>query len=187
MARRASRGYAKATVEKFRFLDAHEMVRDHGLRSGVKMTIRWMDEATGEVWAMVKCSVRGGDVDEGRLDLALWSDAPDGSNVETEVTIEATYPHIGGRRWWFICPDCGVRRTRLYRRQGLLLCRVCHGLTYQSCQRAHYAERASRREDRERWKTEQFLLQMAEQGWMRPNGEYGWFWTRPCDSLGPTG
>lgn len=49
---------------------------------------------------------------------------------------------LGGKRWWFFCPRCGLRRARLYLRSRYFACRVCHQLTYQSSQRAHYLERA---------------------------------------------
>lgn len=35
----------------------------------------------------------------------------------------------GGRRWWWICPDCGRRRGHLYL-AGRVACRECLGIGY---------------------------------------------------------
>lgn len=58
----------------------------------------------------------------------------------------------GGERIWFTCPlslrgvPCGRRCGRLHLPPGARLfgCRLCHGLTYRSCQEAHQAERVGR-------------------------------------------
>ncbi len=39
---------------------------------------------------------------------------------------------FGGRRTFFLCPDCARARTALYLRRGRFRCRECHGLRYMS-------------------------------------------------------
>ena len=54
------------------------------------------------------------------------------------VRIEYTTPNYGGRRPWFICPNrnCGRRVRKLYGGK-YYLCRHCHDLTYEVCQKSH--------------------------------------------------
>lgn len=62
--------------------------------------------------------------------------------MRVRVRLETTPCHLGGVRWWFICPlgvggqPCRRRVAKLYlpywsRYFG---CRTCHDLTYTSCQ-----------------------------------------------------
>lgn len=70
--------------------------------------------------------------------------------VQVPVRMQTTEPGFGGRRWWFTCP-LAVNGVACRRRAGKLHlppggryfgCRVCHELTYRSCQEAHQGERA---------------------------------------------
>ena len=42
-------------------------------------------------------------------------------------------------RWYFVCPQCEQRRTKLYLplEATTFACRRCHNLTYRSCQEEH--------------------------------------------------
>jgi hypothetical protein len=70
----------------------------------------------------------------GRLGEPEWADY--------RVDLTATYPHLGGVRWWFVCPlfvggvACRRRVGKLYLppRARYFGCRHCHRLTYTSCQ-----------------------------------------------------
>lgn len=58
---------------------------------------------------------------------------PQGTTDHQTVLIEHTA--VGyGMRAWFCCPSCKKRCSRLYMRSGVFGCRVCHDLTYTSCQ-----------------------------------------------------
>src|SRR5262245_46361602 len=52
--------------------------------------------------------------------------------------LETTGCHLGGVRWWFVCPlsingvACGRRVRKLYLRGRYFGCRHCHDLTYRS-------------------------------------------------------
>jgi hypothetical protein len=58
------------------------------------------------------------------------------------VRLVATRCHLGGVRWWFVCPlstngvACGRRVRKLYLRGRYFGCRHCHGLTYLSTQQS---------------------------------------------------
>ena len=49
-----------------------------------------------------------------------------------EVSLDSTPCHFGGRRLWWRCPRCDARRARLYLRGGVLRCRLCADLRYES-------------------------------------------------------
>jgi hypothetical protein len=56
------------------------------------------------------------------------------------VRLATTRCHLGGQRWWFLCPltkngvACGRRVRKLYRCGKYFGCRHCHDLTYRSSQ-----------------------------------------------------
>jgi hypothetical protein len=68
------------------------------------------------------------------------------------VPLTSTLPFFGGRRWWWTCPltingrACGRRVAKLHLPPGgrLFGCRVCHGLTFRSCQESHRHDRLFR-------------------------------------------
>lgn len=56
-------------------------------------------------------------------------------NTSQDVYLHSTPLNFGGVRWWFSCPRCGRRCAKLYLpRASAFLCRMCHDLTYESCQ-----------------------------------------------------
>ena len=62
------------------------------------------------------------------------------ADLDYPIQLVTTGCHLGGVRWWFICPlvkngvACGRRVRKLYLRGKYFGCRHCHGLTYTSCQ-----------------------------------------------------
>ncbi len=56
------------------------------------------------------------------------------------IPLVATCCHLGGRRWWFICPlvrggvACNRRVRKVYLRGKYFGCRRCHNLAYMSSQ-----------------------------------------------------
>lgn len=62
--------------------------------------------------------------------------------MDYRVTLCKTYPHLGGVRWWFVCPlvinnrPCKNRVRKLYIPPGCRYfgCRRCYRLTYRSAQ-----------------------------------------------------
>ena len=87
------------------------------------------------------------DADEPTLTLHYrWQDSED---IQVPFRLQTTPTQFGGERWWFTCPlivggvACNRRVSKVYLPPGAQYfgCRRCHGLTYQSCQEAHQAER----------------------------------------------
>ncbi len=60
--------------------------------------------------------------------------------LDYPIPLVSTACHLGGVRWWFVCPlsangvACGRRVRKLYLRGKYFGCRHCHGLTYTSSQ-----------------------------------------------------
>lgn len=53
-----------------------------------------------------------------------------------KLSFTTTVPHLGGLRYWFICPYCNRRVGTLYRPRFAVYfkCRHCYNLTYKSTQ-----------------------------------------------------
>jgi hypothetical protein len=86
--------------------------------------------------------------DEPPFILFYWFDEADNGmrllldEPHQYIKLNCTYPHLGGQRWWFNCPSCDRRCSKLYLppRDRIFLCRICHDLTYRSCQQSHSAD-----------------------------------------------
>ena len=57
---------------------------------------------------------------------------------EASVDLSWYSPGYGGRRYFFICPKCGRRMRTLFLKQAEIAYRICHDLTYTSCNQYHY-------------------------------------------------
>ncbi len=69
--------------------------------------------------------------------MYLWYRA-DGKNEKLHRSgLVSTPCFFGGRRWWFVCPECHRRIGILYLVGTDLGCRLCHDLTYRSCRESH--------------------------------------------------
>lgn len=72
----------------------------------------------------------------------LYAERSTGADVAYPVGLAATPCHLGGVRWWFLCPlsvgggPCGRRVRKLYFRGRYFGCRRCHGLTYLTSQQS---------------------------------------------------
>jgi hypothetical protein len=67
-------------------------------------------------------------------------------SIEQEIRLTTTRVHFGGVRWWFVCPQSGVRVGRLHLPPGAtqFAARRAHGLRY-ACQTENPSRRATRR------------------------------------------
>lgn len=68
-------------------------------------------------------------------------------HVSITVTLTRTPCHLGGERWWFLCPDCNRRVGFLYIDGSRVACRHCLDLRYTS-QREQPFDRAIRRKQK---------------------------------------
>lgn len=85
--------------------------------------------------------------------------------VECAVCVDQTVCHLGGRRSWFLCPRCGMRRAILYgvASDGRFGCRACMRLGYSS-ETEDYIDRVGRKQ----WKQEAKLdAGVRRPKWMR--------------------
>lgn len=128
----------KAALE---YMERTVKTLDHGrTRAG---SLSW--SRNGEPFAAVSFSVE--DWDGGlavRLKYSRGS-GEDKRSVDYLVNVEDAPVHLGGRRWFFLCPvlvrgnPCGRRSAKLYLPPGGLYfgCRECYHLTYTSSQESH--------------------------------------------------
>jgi hypothetical protein len=56
------------------------------------------------------------------------------NGTSISVKLATTRPNYGGTRYWFKCPHCNRRVRKLYAGAGIgvLACRTCFGLVYDS-------------------------------------------------------
>lgn len=76
--------------------------------------------------------------------------------MDRSVVVERTPAYLGGTRAWFRCPNCNDRRAALYESNGILGCRRCLDLRYES-----EAEMPMQRAMRKRYKLEARLRRHA--------------------------
>lgn len=80
------------------------------------------------------------DLTESRFAFARLTYSLSEEQFDYTVPLVRTHPHLGGTRWWFICPlrhngvACNRRVRKLYRVGRYFGCRHCHNLTYRSRQ-----------------------------------------------------
>jgi hypothetical protein len=58
----------------------------------------------------------------------------EGGSFNQDIPLSKTKPNFGGIRWWYKCPKCELRVSRLYRplNEHCFFCRHCHNLDYES-------------------------------------------------------
>lgn len=148
----------KALTDDMRALDVRKIHKAGCLLSGAHLW-QWLEN--GEQVASI-----GFEAKPGRL--VLKYNAGTGGkrqSYEYPVFLDWTECNYGGRRPWFLCPNCGRRVAKLYGGTHFL-CRKCHGLAYWT-QRQDKAYRALYHADKLR----------ARLGWVR--GEPGDGWRKP--------
>jgi hypothetical protein len=70
----------------------------------------------------------------------LYSTKSSNADLDYSIQLVTTRCHLGGVRWWFICPlvtngkVCNRRVRKLYLRGNYFGCRHCHKLAYTSSQ-----------------------------------------------------
>ena len=147
------REHRKTTVEECYTLNMQELLQDNKLHGGASGKYTWDHDDDERPFIVLSQTMQGDSPDQFALILQYRihddEDNGAGEDVFLPIVLQPTYPHLGGRRWWFTCPlaidgvSCKRRAAKLYlppygRYFG---CLHCHDLTYQSCQRAHYWQR----------------------------------------------
>ena len=131
----------KRTVESCYALDTADLKRLKFLAQGSETsgTLRWVRKTwTGDVRSEVSITVAAGQSDGTARLSYRCSGAKE--EVAYRVRLVTTPCHLGGVRWWFVCPlsrggvACGRRVRKLYQAGRYFGCRRCHSLTYTSTQ-----------------------------------------------------
>lgn len=137
------------------YIDAAERRRAEG-HVGRATAGTWGWTRDGETVASVGFAL---DVDAEKIVLALdYTFGSGGRSVGLPVTVrvplDTTLGNGGGVRYWMRCPglpdktrDCGRRCGALYLPGGAhrFACRLCHGLTYESCRESRRFDSLFRR------------------------------------------
>lgn len=131
----------KRTVENCHALDTANLKRLGLLVPGTtdrRGTLRWTHG--GKQTSVVSYTITVGQT-TGGLGLAYQMKSAEG-DVAYAIRLVTTPCHLGGVRWWFVCPlvrsgvACGRRVRKLYLGGRYFGCRHCHGLTYTSTQQS---------------------------------------------------
>jgi hypothetical protein len=140
----------KPVVEGCLAIDTADLKRWKLLAAGPKTstgTLRWGKDGAGGSSVDYRLVIEEG---AGTFRLSYQLGKPP-EPVRYSVRMVTTDCHLGGVRWWFLCPlltndvACGRRVRKLYLRGKYFGCRHCHGLTYRSCQESDSRVYAARR------------------------------------------
>jgi len=137
------RASKKAVVEGRPALDTSDLHRMGLLTTGTVEragSLHWRRDGEDEPYSSVgyTLALAGG---SGTLELHYQTGEPK-EQLKYAVPLVITPCHLGGVRWWFLCPlsmdgtACERRVRRLYLRGRYFGCRHCHALTYTSTQQS---------------------------------------------------
>lgn len=124
----------KRTTNKMKKLDIRRVHRAVGLAPGQSLTWSW----TWGIDSASSISMQVGN-DAVTLRYRVTDQFGQGRDYSYPVRIEWTPCNYGGRRAWWVCPDCGRRVAVLYGGRKYS-CRHCHDLAYKSTRTAPGAE-----------------------------------------------
>jgi hypothetical protein len=120
---------SKSTVSACYGIDIRQWKREGLLRTGHSFGWKW----TGPNGQTASIGVNVPTQDQVKLAYTVIHRT---AKIPVVISIDLGYSdcNYGGRRSWFYCPDCFERVAWLYLRGTKFKCRICHGLTYRSCQ-----------------------------------------------------
>jgi hypothetical protein len=130
----------KRVVESCTAIDTADLNRWGLLRAGAGRagSLEWRRAGEKEPVASVGYAL-GVQGSAGTLRLRYQVGQP-AQHCDYAVRLVTTSCHLGGVRWWFVCPlvkngiACGRRVRKLYLCGKYFGCRRCHNLTYRSTQ-----------------------------------------------------
>jgi len=134
------RDHKKRVTESCRTIDTADLKRWHLLRPGTNRSgsLEWRrgnDEKVSAAIGYTVATANGAGTFRVRYQIG---DPP--ARFDYPVRLVTTGCHLGGVRWWFLCPltpngtACGQRVRKLYLCGKYFGCRHCHALTYRSRQ-----------------------------------------------------
>lgn len=139
----------KRIVEECYSISISELVRHGFLRIGESKAGSW----TWTRWAEVSFSTTfEANVIDPASPFVQLTHIVISQPATYRIRLTTTSPRFGGSRFWFACPllvngrPCGRRVGKLYHPPFARYfgCRVCHQLTYRSCQESHKHDRRRR-------------------------------------------
>lgn len=143
----SGRSGTRSTVENCLSVDANKLAKWKFFKPGTRwgnITWSWRGEKSASCGILVK-------FDDYRTICVFQYNS-------REITVNLSWytPGFGGRRYFFLCPVCGQRMRTLHFRGGEIACRICHRLTYTSCNESHKFDslfmRMARGDTRYTWK-----------------------------------
>ena len=163
------RSIGRSEVEDCRSVDANDFAK-------------WKFFKPGEKWGITKWTRGGHEI--GSCGVQTSIDAKRAvcffqyNGREAPVGLSWYAPGFGGRRYFFLCPVCGQRMRTLHFRGGEIACRLCHNLTYKSCNESHTMDRfymlMARRDNKYSWRDYErsfkFHVRIARKEPKRPRG-----------------
>lgn len=126
------KGRNQPLVEDCFVISVGKLNKIGGIGDKQSYILEWRNPENQEVLSEISVEASGN-----RLVLkyqVISRDHEEKINVLAFVDIEWTHPYFGGKRPWFVCPNCGKRISKLYKPKTdqLFRCRSCHALSYQS-------------------------------------------------------
>jgi hypothetical protein len=125
----------KSRVEDYRCLNLKRMcdlkvIQPSNVSAG---KLGWYDKDTGQKCSGV--SYVADTMSPGKEYIRLaYTETASGKECDYNIALKTTFPPFGGKRFWFGCPNCGRRTTKLYHGGGIYACRQCYNLCYASQQ-----------------------------------------------------
>lgn len=116
---------AKYTTEDYLALDVRRLVRE-GLICEYSIS-------TSLTWSISGRKLGSIRIETGREKIRLIYTYNKTEELDYIVRLDKTACNYGGFRYWFICPRC-FRRVAILYGGRYFYCRLCHDLTYRSCQ-----------------------------------------------------
>lgn len=126
----------RATVEDCFSVDANTLARKGCLKTGKRYgDFRWSrgDEE------IASCAVYFS-IEENQAYVVFIYSYQKGEQQDHKVYLSCYRPGFGGKRYFFLCPNCDRRVRTLHINCGVIACRICHDLTYTSCNESHKYE-----------------------------------------------
>ncbi len=119
----------KATVEDCLSVDANDLVHLKLMQPGRRSTTIWWSYGNSSK-NVAGCWVQVTIMDEAYVEFGY-------NEKIIKVMLSGYTPGFGGCRYFFLCPVCGRRMRTLHFKGDKIACRLCHNLTYRSCQEGH--------------------------------------------------
>lgn len=119
----------KATVEDCLTLDISKYAQWGYLKPGFRSGLLTWSSGGNKI---ASCGMSSS-VEDSRAEMVFSYSYNDEKHSDVKVNLCWYSPGFGGRRYLFVCPHCGRKMRTLQISSGEIACRLCHRLTYKSC------------------------------------------------------